>query len=155
MFEGAGGNNQWRNIMMTQTSFNLVTRELVPEARRMSITGKYFGPKFPLQLEPVIYGITERMAQDYHGGYWDFYTLSNGGFYMAPSGEDVYHVACDNLFEGDLSADALGITSCLYAYSNLSFSLTDMAREYARHYHLLREYMLDHQEVREILGATD
>jgi hypothetical protein len=30
-----------------------------------------------------------------------------------------------------------------------------MAREYARHYLLLREYMLDHPEVRVILGATD
>ena len=57
--------------------------------------------------------------------------------------------------EGDLSADALGITSCLYAYSNLSFSLSDIAREYARHYHLLREYSMGHIEIREILGATD
>jgi len=31
--------------MMTQTSLNFVTRELVPEARRMAITGKYFGNK--------------------------------------------------------------------------------------------------------------
>ncbi|HBE92830.1 MAG TPA: antirestriction protein, partial [Gammaproteobacteria bacterium] len=36
---------------------------------------------------------------------------------MAPSDERIYHVTCDNMFEGDLSADALGITACLYAYS--------------------------------------
>ena len=29
------------------------------------------------------------------------------------------------------------------------------AWEYARHYHLLREYSMDHAEVREILAATD
>ena len=138
--------------MNTQTT---VTRELVPEDQRLFITEKLFGVHFPLQLEPVIYGITERMAADYTGGYWHFYTVSNGGFYMAPSEDRIFHVKCQNMYEGDLSADALGITSCLYAYSNLSFSLTDMAREYARHYHLLREYMLDHPEVREILGATD
>jgi len=80
--------------MMTQTSFNLVTRELVPEARRMSVTGKYFGLHFPLQLEPVIYGITERMAEDYNGGYWEFWTLSNEGFYMAPSEDRIFHVKC-------------------------------------------------------------
>jgi hypothetical protein len=96
--------------MMTQTSLNLVTRELVPEDQRLSITERYFGIHFPLKLEPVIYGITDRMAKDYSGGQWDFFTLSNGGFYMAPSGDDVYHVTCDNMFEGDLSADALGIT---------------------------------------------
>jgi hypothetical protein len=49
----------------------------------------------------------------------------------------------------------LGITACLYAYSNLSFSLSDIAREYARHFHLLREYSMEHPEVVAILGATD
>ena len=137
--------------MATQT---LVTREIVPEDKRMAITEKLFGIHFPLQLEPVIYGITERMAEDYKGGFWEFYTLNNGGFYMAPSSDQVFHVTCDNQFEGDLSADALGITSCLYAYSNLSFA-DGIAREYARHYHLLREYMMEHPEVRAILGATD
>jgi hypothetical protein len=141
--------------MMTQTSLNLVTRELVPEDKRLSITEKLFGLHFPMQLEPVIYGITERMAKDYHGGYWDFFELSNDSFYMAPSEDRIYHVTCDNMFEGDLSADALGITACLYAYSNLSFSNGRFARVSACHYHRLREFMFEHPEVKSILGATD
>ena len=141
--------------MMTQASLLTVTREIVPEDQRMVVVERLFGMAFPLQLEPVVYGITDRMAQEYSGGYWDFYTLSNGGFYMAPSEDKVFHVKCQNMYEGDLSADALGITACLYAYSNLSFSLSDIAREYARHYHLLREYSMEHPEVLEILGTTD
>jgi hypothetical protein len=140
--------------MMTQTSLNLVTRELVPEEQRMAVVERLFGIHFPLQLEPVVYGITAKMAKDYTGGSWDFYTLSNGGFYMAPSGDDIFHVTCDNMFEGDLSTDVLGITACLYAYSHLSFA-GDFAREYALHYHRLREYMFEHPEVKQILGATD
>lgn len=132
-----------------------VTRKLVPEDHRLSITEKLFGMHFPLQLEPVIFNITERMAEDYHGGYWDFYTLSNGGFYMAPSGGEIYHVSCDNQFMGDLSADALGITSCLYAYSHLSFAGDAFAHNYADQYHRLKEHMFEHPEVRAILGATD
>ena len=141
--------------MVQQSSLNLVTRELVPEDRRMGITEKLFGLHFPLQLEPVIYGITERMAEGYNGGYWEFYTLSNGGFYMAPSDDRTYHITCDNMFEGDLSADALGITSCLYAYSHLSFSGGSFARECALHFHRLREFIFEHPEIRKILGATD
>jgi hypothetical protein len=141
--------------MNTQASLLTVTRELVPEDRRMEVVDQLFGTAFPLQLEPVVYGITDRMAQEYTGGYWDFYTLSNGGFYMAPSEDRIFHVKCQNMYEGDLSADALGVTASLYAYSNLSFSLSDIAREYARHYHLLREYMVEHPEVRAILGAID
>jgi hypothetical protein len=67
----------------------------------------------------------------------------------------VYHVTCDNMFEGDLSADALGITACLYAYSHLSFSNGRFARVSACHYHKLREFMFEHPEVKAILGATD
>jgi hypothetical protein len=141
--------------MNTQASLLTVTRELVPEDHRMDVVEGLFGTAFPLQLEPVVYGITDRMADEYAGGYWNFYTLSNGGFYMAPADDGIFHVKCQNMYEGDLSADGLGITSCLYSYSNLSFSLSDIAREYARHYHLLREYMVEHPEVREILGAID
>jgi hypothetical protein len=121
----------------------------------MTITEQLFGIHFPLQMEPVIYGITERMAEDYKGGYWDMFTLSNGGFYMAPSDERILHVTCDNQYEGVLSADALGITACLYAYSHLSFSNTRFARVSACHYHRLREYMFEHPETREMIQATD
>ena len=141
--------------MNTHASLLAVTRELVPEDRRMDVVEKLFGTAFPLQLEPVVYGITDRMADSYEGGFWDYWSLSNGCFYMAPAEDTIFHVRCQNMYEGDLSADALGITACLYAYSNLSFSLSDIAREYARHYHLLREYMVGHPEVGEILGATD
>ncbi len=107
--------------MTTQTK---LTREIVPENHRLAITAKIFGGHFPTILEALIYNFTDNLAEDYHGGYWAFYSLSNGGFYMAPYSDSTFHVICDNTFEGDLSADALGITVCLYAYSHLSFSGT-------------------------------
>jgi hypothetical protein len=141
--------------MNTQSTQRIVARTLVPEDRRTAVVEQLFGIHFPLRLEPVIYGITERMAEDYSGGYWDFFQLSNGGFYMAPSTDRIFHVTCYNYFEGDLSGDALGITACLYAYSHLSFSNGRFARVCACHFHRLREYMFEHPEVREILGAID
>lgn len=103
-----------------------------------------------------MYGITDRMAQDYHGGYWHFYSLDNGGFYMAPDIDQIFRVSCDNFFTGKLSADALGITACLYAYSHCSFSRDIVfGRLIANHYHFVRAYMVDHPEVAAILGATD
>ena len=140
---------------MTDTMQIPVTRELVPEDRRLAVTEKLFGLHFPMQLEPVIYGITDRMAEGYSGGYWEFYTLSNGGFYMAPSDDRVFHITCDNMFEGDLSADALGIVACLYAFSHLSFSDGRFARVCACHFHMLRSFMYEHPEVKSILQATD
>ena len=133
-----------------------ITRSIVPEEERLDITTKLFDVYFPMQIEPFIYGITDRIASSYNGGYWDFYTLSNGAFYMAPSSNETFHVSCENYFQGQLSADALGIAACLYAYSNLSFSdnyaFADICTQ---QYHLLREYALEHDEVAAIRGATD
>jgi hypothetical protein len=133
-----------------------VTRQLVPEGQRLDVTAELFGAHFPLAIEPGVFGVTERMASDYHGGYWQFYSLDNGGFYMAPDDEKMFAVSCDNYFNGNLTADALGITSCLYAYSHLSFSRDeDFGRDCARHYHLLRHFMMNHLEVGNILSAID
>lgn len=63
--------------MTTQTT---VTRELVPVNRRLVVIAELFGVWFPLRLEPIVYTITERLTKDYSGGYWEFYSLSNGGF---------------------------------------------------------------------------
>ena len=133
-----------------------ITRELIPEGQRMSHTERLFGLHYPLLLEPFIYAATEKMAEEYRGGYWHFYTLSNGGFYMAPDGDESFHVICANCYEDDLSADALGIVACLTAYSHLSFSREiAFARTCAEHYHPLRDYMFEHPEARAILGAID
>ncbi len=73
---------------------------------------------------------------------------------MAPDDDTLFTVASDNGYEGDMSADALGITACLYAYSHLSFNSV-IADTCNKHYHLLREFMLDHAEARSILAAID
>lgn len=133
-----------------------VSRELVPITQRLTITARLFGTHFPLVLEPTIFSITGRLAKAYQGGYWDFFSLSNGGFYMAPDLHAGFSIVCDNGFEGSLSADALGITACLYSYSHLSFSgPPSLAATCADHYHWLRDYMLGHPEAKQILRAID
>ena len=64
-------------------------------------------------------------------------------------------MVCENGYEGQLSADAFGITVCLYAYSRLSFSGMLIADMCAQQYHLLRAYALEHAEVEGILAAVD
>ena len=121
----------------------------------MDIVDKLFGIKYVLQLEPTVFRFAEQLATKYSGGYWQFHALSNGGFYMAPRDDTIYSVSCDNGYEGKMTADALGITACLYAYSNLSFGEGEFAEACAEHYHWLREYMFGHSEVKSILRAID
>ena len=135
---------------------NQIKRVLIKESDRVMHTANLFGFHFPIHLEPLIYATADRLSPDYTGGYWDFYTLSNGGFYMAPAGNAVFRVICENGFEGELSADAFGITACLYAYSHLSFSgMLGFADTCAQQYHWLRKYALDHPEAEGIMAAID
>ncbi len=132
----------------------MITSQRIKEDQRINHTAELFGIHFPLALEPAIYTFAERLSPNYNGGYWQFYQLASGGFYMAPDTDSIFSVSSDNGYEGNMSADALGITACLYAYSHLSSDpkLTEICAE---HYHLLREFMMDHAEVGTILSATD
>lgn len=133
-----------------------ITRQQLSIDQRVSHTAALFGVRFPMQFEPYVYTVTSALCRAYQGGYWHFYALSNGGFYMAPNSNALYLVACENGYAGNLSADALGITASLYTYSHLSFSAHGvLAETYAQHYHWLRDYMLGHPEAFAILAAID
>jgi hypothetical protein len=134
---------------------NIITRQLVAEDQRTIVTADLFGVYFPLQLEPFIFSMASRLSEDYGGGYWLFFTLDNGGFYMAPDSDRRFQVSSENGWEGFMSADAFGIAVCLFAYSNLSFGSGQFAETCAEQYHLLRGYMMDHDEAGTILAVTD
>jgi len=133
-----------------------ITRDLVPEQERSNFVEALFGIAFPLQLEPYVFNIAGALSGQYQGAYWNFYSLSDGGFYMAPEDDQEFNVRCENRFEGAMSADAFGIVCCMYAFSHLSFTANgQIAKVYARSYHALREYAMDHREVSAIVAATD
>jgi Antirestriction protein len=81
------------------------------------------------------------------------YELSNGGMYMAPRIPSVRLSIQSNGFQGQMSADAAGVTVCLFAFSLLSFEGNDEV--FARHFHWLREFALGHVEATQIFGAID
>lgn len=138
------------------TCTTIIHRKELNVGERTDVPAGLFGVFFPMRMEPYIYTVTGRLAPEYRGGYWTMYTLSNGGFYMSPLTAKDFVVACDNGYEGRLSADALGITACLYAYSHLSFGGDTVFTELcAEQFHLLREYALDHPEAGAIMAAID
>lgn len=141
--------------MSTDHDINTITCIQVSEESRLDFTAKIFGLNFPLAIEPAIYMFADRLSPEYHGGYWHFYALNHGGFYMAPD-DGSFTVSSENGWQGTMSADAFGIVCCLYAYSHLSFSGDqELSEVCARQYHLLREHMFEHAEVKTILAAID
>ena len=73
---------------------------------------------------------------------------------MAPDVEEPMHITVKtNYFDGDMSADAAGITATLFALSHLACS-TECER-LTGHFHLLRDYLDFHPEAGLILSAID
>jgi hypothetical protein len=132
-----------------------ITAQLLKSSRRAQHVAKLFGARF-LWIESFVFDTASSLSKQYDGGHWRYFALSNGGFYMAPARGEPLSVSCSNGFEGQMSSDALGITSCLYAYSSLSFSPdTAFAENCADHYHLLRAFVRQHAEAKSILAAVD
>ena len=112
---------------------------------------RHFGQRL-LIFEGAVYDFMRRFAPDYDGGFWQFYELSNGGFYMAPDG-GTFRLSVDtNGYEGEMSADAAGITVCLFACSHLSYSDDEV---FSDHFHMLREFAAEHAEASAIFAAID
>ncbi|KAJ8139263.1 hypothetical protein OY671_007526, partial [Metschnikowia pulcherrima] len=84
----------------------------VGEEDRIMCSPRSFGSARMIEVEAVTYGYMSKLSADYTGAYWHFYTLSNGGFYMAPGDQPQYHSEWDgNGFSGDVSADAAGLVA--------------------------------------------
>jgi len=143
---------------MTQTTHEQdgtpkVEAYLVSEDARIGTLPKHFGARM-MTVEHSIYSFMREFVADCKGSFWDFYELSNGGFYMAPNSDPVKFSVHSNGFEGSLSADAVGVAVCLFAFSHLSFQHPSQD-VFSRHFYALREFALDHKEARSIFAAID
>lgn len=130
-----------------------IERHIISDDARLDALPNRFG-RLGIILEMKIYDWMEFLTADYRGGMWNFYRLSNGGFYMAPKTDQTFHMVYSaNSFEGALSADASGIAVCLFAMSNLAFDYPDSVL--SERFHQLREFALDHPEVSMIFRLID
>lgn len=130
-----------------------ITATAVAESERIRCLPKHFGARMMI-VEHTIYHFMSQFVESYRGGLWEFYELSNGGFYMAPKIDSPVELGIPtNGFEAKVSADAAGIIVCLFALSHLSFKYED--ERIAEHYHLLFDYACQHPESSDICGAID
>ncbi|WP_318366346.1 antirestriction protein [Enterobacter sp.] len=134
-----------------------ITATVVSDEQRIFFWPQYFGafPQWVL-LEPRIFACLDRLCTDYSGGIWQFYTLSNGGAFMAPEDDDDEKWRLFNCMNGngaELSAQATGIAACLLEYSRHACRTDCDAM--TEHYYRLRDYALAHVECRAIMSIID
>jgi hypothetical protein len=124
----------------------------VPASERLSVLVRHFG-RHTLVFESGVYVFAHQLSPSYAGGYWHFQELSNGGFFMSPQCGPLQLRVTDNGYEGNLSAEAAGITFCLFAFSHLSFRFPEPM--FMQHFHDLRALVFEHPEAGGILAAID
>lgn len=135
-----------------------ITASLVTGAQRLDFLPTFFGPRLMMRGELLVYAWLSGLSKDYKGGCWNYYTLTNGGFYMAPATDKAMRlVVAGNWFDGVLSADAAGIVATLFALCQLTSEAghTDAGASLADRYHFLRDFVASHPEAAAIYRAID
>ncbi|WP_191939291.1 antirestriction protein [Pantoea agglomerans] len=136
-----------------------LTATLVKDEQRVGFWPQHFGsiPQWII-LEPTVFAWMDRFCADYSGGIWQFYTLSNGGAFMAPEADDDSNEPW-SLFNtmngngGELSSEAAGIAVCLMTYSH--HAMRTECDAMTEHYYRLRDYALNHPECNTIMHIID
>lgn len=134
---------------------SLITADLVSDEMRLQFWPEHFG-KIPqwMLLEPRAFAWMDRLCKAYNGGYWNYYTLSNGGAFIAPDSENSW--AMYNKLNGnssEMSSEAAGISVCLLNWSHHACRTSSPAM--SEHFYHLREFALSHPESSAIMHIID
>ncbi|WET40155.1 antirestriction protein [Citrobacter enshiensis] len=135
----------------------IIAATAVTYEQRIGFWPQHFGtiPQW-IALEPRIFAWMNRFCDEYRGGIWQFYTLSNGGAFMAPDSDSNETWSLFNNMNGnsaEMSAEAAGIAVCLIGYSHHACRTECDAM--TEHYYRLRYYALQHTESIAILRIID
>lgn len=125
---------------------------LVPTKARSNALYKHFGTAC-IQFESMVYRMLDQIAESYNGGYFEFYEIGEGGFYMSLRSDEMFDVTVPfgNGFSNTLSAEATSIVACLFTYCYMA----ETDDRCVNHYHSLRNFAANHKEAALILGAID
>ena len=137
-----------------------VTASLVASNRRLTFLPTYFGPRLMMRRESLVYAWLRRLSEDYNGGFWNYYELSNGGFYMAPKINGSLRLQNEgNYADQTVSADAAGIVVTLYALSYLVEQTCGADEDTAMVFSVLsdslRQFAAEHTEASAIGALID
>lgn len=103
----------------------VTARKLTDYEERLMFMPKFFGQYWhfvenhtynwmrklsPENKSQYLSSALDKIEAHYDGGEWDFYELSNGGYFMAPNSREHYRISVQgNYFDGLLSAEAIAV----------------------------------------------
>jgi hypothetical protein len=104
---------------------------------------------------PLVTDLAARLSEDYRGGHWTHYAISDGGWYASPLGPSQFRVRFADDAQATITADAFGIAASLHALILLSFSgPSGFPEACTRSRQLLLRFARRHPEAKRLLRAT-
>jgi len=106
---------------------------------RLEFLPTFFGVRYMMAGERHAYAAMGRLSSEYNGGHWNFYTLSNGGFYMAPR---IKEIKLDEF--GTVSGNAAGVAATMFAINRLlcdGVQGVALEKELSENYYRLRDFI--------------
>lgn len=98
----------------------------------------------------------DKTEAHYDGGEWDFYELSNGGYFMAPNSREHYRIFVQgNYFDGLLTAEVAGMVVTSFVLSNIANSENPISELSCTYYHQLFDYARGHEDYERFRAAID
>lgn len=131
-----------------------ISATLVPDAQRLDALPRAFGSRYMLPVEAGVFNWMRRYVPFYTGGDYHFYTLSNGGFFMALKTNGLMRVHTPNGFDHMVSAETAGVIAMIYVLNGLMWRAPE-AQVLADRYQQLREYAKGLPDCSLIFAAID
>ncbi|MEQ5127745.1 antirestriction protein [Providencia alcalifaciens] len=141
--------------MNTQTDY-CVAMNVVADEQRFDFWFNHFGVvKGWATFEVVIFTTMGQFCDEYHGGYWEYGSLSNGGAFIYPdiNADTLTLFNMHNGNEALVSCEAAGIVVCLILYS--IWSCQTKSEVMCDRFYQLRDYALQHPESAAIFHLID
>jgi len=130
------------------------TATLVDDDKRLDFLPFYFGVKMMIVGEAYVYQFMRDLSEgQYTGGYWNYYEVSSGTFYLALKGDERFTLTSPSGQTETMSADAAGIVCTLYTLGRLAALVGK--EEFVDMYHLLIAYSSNHPESTAIRALID
>jgi len=108
------------------------------------------------EFEQSVFSWLRNLCPEYKGGYWEFYKLENGGFFMAPVITSKLPLfVSGNGYSDRLSSVPIGIITTLFALGSFAFDYHEITDLFAVKYHQLLDYAEQQPESDQIFSAID
>lgn len=137
----------------TVSTASCITATLVPDNRRLDFLPRHFGERAMLRVENAVYDWMGNLCPSYHGGFWNYMELSNGGAFMFPDGVDQFEMKVEgNGFDDKVGAEVAGIIATAFALNGMLWRGYDSLTE---KYEQLLEFISEHPKSATIRRALD